>query len=75
MTLVKISDIETIPRDCFGRLTALREFKDGEIDRKTGDEWLIEGPKTYIPRIEERLDQIIRPIIIEENTALRLRAK
>jgi len=31
---------------------ALRDFIDGEHARKAGDEWLIEGPMIYAPRIE-----------------------
>lgn len=74
--LIKILDIETIPRDCFGKIVSLREFTDASGKKRfAGDEWLIEGPKTYIPRVEERLDQIIKPIIIELNCALRLRAR
>lgn len=73
--LVKISDIETIPRDCYGKIVAMREFMDGEIRRFAGDEWLIEGPITYIPRIEERLDVIVKPIIIGKNQAAKLRAR
>ena len=53
----------------------MRDFKDGDVERKAGDEWLLEGPMTYIPRIELSLGQIIKPKIIEKNTALRIRAK
>ncbi len=31
--LVKILDIQTIPRTLFGKVIALREFMDGEIQR------------------------------------------
>lgn len=72
---VQIHDIETIPRNCLGRLVALREFTDGEKKRYAGDEWLIKGPMTYMPRIEVKLEQIIKPITIENNCALQLRAK
>ena len=36
------------------RLKAIREFDDGEnnVKRMAGDEFLFEGPGTYIPRIE-----------------------
>ena len=32
---------------------ALYNFMDGKIPRKSGDEYLIRGPTTYIPKIEE----------------------
>lgn len=53
----------------------MREFRDGEIDRKAGDEWLIEGPMMYQPRIEEDFDSLIEPKLIQVNTALKLRAR
>jgi len=33
-------------------VTALRDFTDKDVKRHAGDEWLIEGPMTYQPRIE-----------------------
>lgn len=74
--LVLIQNVETIPRDCYGKIVAEREFTDVDGKKRfAGDEWLIEGPKTYIPRIEVKLDAFIRPIIILKNHALRLRAR
>lgn len=73
--LVSVNEIETIPRDCVRKITALRDFADGEVHWWAGDEWLIEGPRTYVPRVEESLGIIIRPRIIEKNSALWIRAK
>ena len=53
--LVGINEIETIPRDCVRKVVALRDFIDGDHARKAGDEWLIEGPMIYSPRIEQSL--------------------
>jgi major vault protein len=70
-----IQDIKTIPRDCSARMVAVRDFDDEGNLRHAGDEWLIEGPKTYMPRIEVSLDKVLRPEIILTNTALRIRAR
>ena len=43
----------TILQDNAVRLMAIRDFKDGEIERAAGSEWMIKGPVTYIPRVEE----------------------
>lgn len=73
--LVRQSNFENIPRDAYARIVAYRDFQDGEHKRRAGDEWLIKGPLIYLPRIEEGLSQIIHPIVIEKNTALRVWAK
>eukprot|EP00003_Mantamonas_plastica_P003081 TRINITY_DN1249_c0_g1_i1.p1 TRINITY_DN1249_c0_g1~~TRINITY_DN1249_c0_g1_i1.p1 ORF type:complete len:871 (-),score=344.62 TRINITY_DN1249_c0_g1_i1:153-2765(-) len=54
------------------------EYDDEEGNKQTrlaGEEYLIQGPQTYIPRIEEYMQQIVEPIIIDENQAIRVRAK
>uniref|UniRef100_G1PLJ8 Major vault protein n=1 Tax=Myotis lucifugus TaxID=59463 RepID=G1PLJ8_MYOLU len=40
-----------------------------------GDEWLFEGPGTYIPQKEVEVVEIIQATIIRQNQALRLRAR
>eukprot|EP00727_Mastigamoeba_balamuthi_P009005 m51a1_g4727 putative major vault protein (834) ;mRNA; r:336372-339489 len=57
------------------RIRALRDFKDGKIDRVAGDEWLFRGPGTYTPRVEESVQEKVSSIIIKDNEALRLRAR
>jgi major vault protein len=43
--------------------------------RRAGDEWLFEGPGTYIPSVEvEVLEQIVA-FVIQPNQALRVRAR
>ena len=34
------------------RLKALLDFEDGDVKRKSGDMWQIEGPCTYMPAAE-----------------------
>ncbi|KAF0307365.1 Major vault protein [Amphibalanus amphitrite] len=52
----------------------LKVFKEGEVVRSAGDEWLF-GPGTYVPRPEVEEVADIKAIIIGPNQALRLRAR
>ncbi|XP_063468004.1 major vault protein isoform X2 [Symphalangus syndactylus] len=57
-------------------LKALLDFEDKDGDKVVaGDEWLFEGPGTYIPRKEVEVVEIIQATIIRQNQALRLRAR
>ncbi|CAF1036479.1 unnamed protein product [Adineta ricciae] len=57
------------------RLKATLDFNDhGEV-RKAGDEWLFEGPGTYIPRKEVTIEERISATIIGPNQAIKLCAK
>eukprot|EP01114_Cavostelium_apophysatum_P017149 TRINITY_DN5025_c0_g1_i1.p1 TRINITY_DN5025_c0_g1~~TRINITY_DN5025_c0_g1_i1.p1 ORF type:complete len:402 (-),score=92.06 TRINITY_DN5025_c0_g1_i1:1007-2212(-) len=63
------------------RLRANRDFTEqieGTKDtkqRKAGEEWLFEGPNTYIPRIEVDIAATVACVIIKPNQALKLSAK
>ena len=58
------------------RLKVARGYHDGgsRIDRVAGDEFLFEGPGTYIPRKEVDVVGPVKAHIIKPNEALRLRA-
>jgi major vault protein len=56
-------------------LRAIRDFVEDDAKRTAGDEWLWEGPGTYLPRIEVQVVEIIRATIIKPNEALQLRAR
>lgn len=78
-TLMKREKMPVIPRNCALKLEALRDFvvTKGEAviaKRVAGDEWLEFGPKIYSPQIEVKIINLIRPIIIEANQALKVRA-
>merc|ERR1719163_360578 len=46
--LTVISGVESL------RIEAIRNFKDNSgIDRCAGDQWMVHGPCTYYPRVEE----------------------
>uniref|UniRef100_A0A8C8HYT0 Major vault protein n=1 Tax=Oncorhynchus tshawytscha TaxID=74940 RepID=A0A8C8HYT0_ONCTS len=58
------------------RLQALLDFEEvGGEKRVAGDEWLFEGPGTYIPRKEVAVLETIKATVIKENQAIRLRAR
>lgn len=58
------------------RLRALRDFTDETGQpRVAGEEWLFEGPGTYLPRVEIGVAETIEAIIIKPNQALRLMAR
>ncbi|KAM4829160.1 major vault protein isoform 2-T2 [Thomomys bottae] len=57
-------------------LKALLDFENKNGDKVVaGDEWLFEGPGTYIPQKEVEVVEIIQATIIKQNQALRLRAR
>jgi len=57
-------------------LRANRTFTDRDgIKRVAGDQYLFEGPGTYIPEVNEDIVSVVKAIIISENEALRLQAK
>ncbi|XP_049759428.1 major vault protein [Elephas maximus indicus] len=57
-------------------LKALLDFEDESGDKVVaGDEWLFEGPGTYIPQKEVEVVEIIQATVIRQNQALRLRAR
>lgn len=72
----KIDKLISVPRDCAVRLEALRNFTDGEIARKAGDEWLLKGPiDAIIPRVEVKITQILHPHCLNTLEALKIHAK
>jgi len=70
-----ISPLKVIPANSALRLRAVLDFEDDKVKRIAGDEWLFEGPGTYIPRKEVSVEEQIRATIIKPNQAIRLRAR
>ncbi|XP_028908172.1 major vault protein [Ornithorhynchus anatinus] len=57
-------------------LKALLDFETESGDKfVAGDEWLFEGPGTYIPQKEVEVVEKIQATVIRQNQALRLRAR
>ncbi|HBB30748.1 MAG TPA: colicin uptake protein [Cyanobacteria bacterium UBA8803] len=82
-----ITQLHVVERNQALRLKAIRDFTDtititveGQsqsqtINRLAGDEWLFEGPGTYIPRVEVEVVETVTARVIKPNQALRLLAR
>jgi major vault protein len=58
------------------RLMATLDFEDESGEKRTaGDEWLFEGPATYIPRKEVTVKELVQATVIKPNQAIKLRAR
>jgi len=70
-----VKQLKTIENDAALRIQATREFvaEDGTM-HQAGDEWLVYGPATYTPRVEEEVKEKVRSLVIKQNCALKLRA-
>lgn len=71
-----IKQLQTIPANAALKLKAVLDFVD-ENGKKyiAGDEWLFEGPGTYIPSKEIIVEEQVRATVIKPNQAIRLRAR
>ncbi|XP_013774778.1 major vault protein-like isoform X1 [Limulus polyphemus] len=72
---VDITLLKVVPSNTALRLRALRDFEDGDDKKVAGDEWLFEGPGTYIPRKEVEVVETVKAFVIKPNQALKLRAR
>ncbi|TDH03538.1 hypothetical protein EPR50_G00164470 [Perca flavescens] len=71
-----VTPLQIVYPDTALRLQALLDFQgEGGVKRVAGDEWLFEGPGTYIPRKEVAVLETIKATVIRENQAIRLRAR
>jgi len=70
-----VTALKVVPADAALRIRAILDFEDGEVKRIAGDEWLFEGPGTYIPRKECMIEETVRASVIGPNQAIRLRAR
>ncbi|XP_003442496.1 major vault protein isoform X1 [Oreochromis niloticus] len=71
-----VTPLQIVYPDTALRLQALLDFEvEGGEKRVAGDEWLFEGPGTYIPRKEVAVLETIKATVIRENQAIRLRAR
>lgn len=64
----KVSPLQVVAPNTALRLKCIRDFKvDKEKTKRAGDEWLFEGPDTYIPRVEVQVVEVVRAVIIKPN--------
>eukprot|EP00299_Pterocystis_sp_00344_P018641 c9301_g1_i1.p1 GENE.c9301_g1_i1~~c9301_g1_i1.p1 ORF type:complete len:847 (-),score=185.09 c9301_g1_i1:53-2536(-) len=73
----KVTPLQVLPPNRALHLRSIRDFVDPDSKKKrqAGDEWLLEGPCTYIPRVDVEIVATINAIILGPNQALLLRAK
>jgi len=72
----KVSPLQVVAPNTALRLKAIRDFTDEKGTARTaGDEWLFEGPSTYIPRVEVQVVEIVKARIVKPNQALKMRAR
>lgn len=72
----QVTKLKIVHTNAALRLRALRTFNETDkVQRIAGDEWLFEGPGTYIPRIEVEVVETVKATILRPNQALKLRAK
>ncbi|XP_065054795.1 major vault protein-like isoform X2 [Rhopilema esculentum] len=70
------TSLRVVPANSALRLRAVLDFEDQSGEKKVaGDEYLFEGPGTYIPRKEVEVLETIRATVIKPNQALKLRAR
>ncbi|XP_036408425.1 major vault protein [Megalops cyprinoides] len=71
-----VTPLQIVYPDTALRLQALLDFEEeGGDKRVAGDEWLFEGPGTYIPRKEVAVLETVKATVIRDNQAIRLRAR
>ncbi|NXF41561.1 MVP protein, partial [Nyctibius bracteatus] len=71
-----VTPLQVVLADTALRLRALLDFKDEDGNKfVAGDEWLFEGPGTYIPRKEVEVAETLQATVIGHNQAIRLRAR
>ena len=71
-----ITPLKVIAANSALKLRAVLDFADEAGAKRTaGDEWLFEGPGTYMPRKEVSVEEQVRATTIKPNQAIRLRAR
>eukprot|EP00049_Salpingoeca_infusionum_P009986 m.169685 g.169685 ORF g.169685 m.169685 type:complete len:858 (+) comp14504_c0_seq1:497-3070(+) len=75
-TMLKVvTPLQIVPADCALRIEATLDCVDAAgVTRTAGDQWLFEGPGTYIPTVEAKVLEEIRATVVGPNQALLLTA-
>ena len=72
----KVTPLKVVAPDSALRIRAFLDFVDNDgRERFAGDEWLFEGPGTFIPRKETTVLETVRASVIQPGQGLILRAK
>ena len=70
-----VTQLKVVQANTALRLRAVLDFDDDTGKKVAGDEWLFEGPGTYIPKKEVVVEETIRATVIKPNQAIKLRAR
>jgi hypothetical protein len=76
-----VQRMQDVPANWALQLRALRAFLDKSAHlsvptwRVSSDTWLFMGPAQYLPHAEAEVVGLVQPIVVEENTALEMRAR
>ncbi len=65
-----IKDIYVLERDRGLVVKALKDFSDGDFERKAGEEWIVRGPIHYIPHKYVKVRRLIREISLAEHSGI-----
>ncbi|XP_067937582.1 major vault protein-like [Watersipora subatra] len=71
----KVTPLRVVAANTALRLRALLDYESGAEKRTAGDEWLFEGPGTYMPRKEVSVEETVRATVIKANQAIKLGAR
>jgi len=68
-----IKKLQTVYQNKALRLEALQDLVDDNgTERVAGEQWLFEGPGTYVPRVDVKMLKREKALVVKENTALKL---
>jgi hypothetical protein len=76
-----VQRMQDVPADSALQLRALRAFLDKSAHltvptwRVANDTWLFMGPAQYLPHAEAEVVGLVQPIVVDQNTALEMRAR
>lgn len=78
--LQDVTKLQTISATQALNVVCESDFDDIQADgtvlkRKAGDEWVLQGPLTYRPRVELEIQAVIDATIIKADQALKIRAR
>ena len=71
----KVTPLQVVAADSALRLRCIRDFEDETGKHVAGDEWLFNGPGTYLPKIELQVAEVIKATVIAPNQGVKLRAR
>ncbi|MFX0098726.1 MAG: SPFH domain-containing protein [Candidatus Hodarchaeota archaeon] len=65
-----VTDVHVLPQGSGLLIEAVDDFLDGDIQRTAGDQWIIKGPRSFIPNKHETIIEEIEGIALPENMGI-----